>query len=415
MKTVFVVETNLAGNGVFAMRAAKSRGYHTHFLCKFPDDYAGARFDPIVTADRVSVVDTNDPIELARFLIDKDAAAVLSFDDFHVLPAMFGAVSKGLCDHEALGGVINCRYKDKTRRLTNGLEGLRPVHYALLDRGASTVSSPLGYPCVVKPLDESGSLGVSLCDDDAAFASACGEIRSLTRHGSGFRPSSSILVEEFIPGPEFSAEMIWLSEEGRWQVIGYSRKLVSEPPFRVEIGHVFPHRFGGDWEPALEAALIASLNAVGLRHTAAHVEFKLLDGRLALLEINPRLAGDMIVDLIALSAGIDIAELYLSAHLGAAGKSAAFREQSERYAAVRFLTSSGAGTVAEIRTGVRQSGVVEISTKPLPMTLNGVRSSEDRLGHVIAVSASPGDALAAAERQIASMELLPAGQLLALV
>lgn len=73
-----------------------------------------------------------------------------------------------------------CRRKDRTR--------------AVLSAAGVPIPRPDGFPCIVKPADEDGSVGIdagSVCADPDALARARARLRG------------SALVEEFLPGTEF--------------------------------------------------------------------------------------------------------------------------------------------------------------------------------------------------------------------
>ena len=65
-------------------------------------------------------------------------------------------------------------------------------------------SSPIGYPCVVKPRREGSSIGVFICESDEEFQRALKE--DLPFYGS-------VIVQEYIPGREMTVSIIE-TEEG---------------------------------------------------------------------------------------------------------------------------------------------------------------------------------------------------------
>ncbi len=133
-------------------------------------------------------------------------------------------------------------------------------------------------PWVVKPRDGMGSEGVSLVRsaDDLP-----GALARLTEQ----RP---FLVEEFVEGPEFSAEGVML--EGHPWVLAITEKKVGSS--FVEIGHRMPARVKE--EETARAEVGRALEAVGITHGVFHVEFWLSRGRCVLGEIHARPGGDFI-------------------------------------------------------------------------------------------------------------------------
>jgi len=405
-REIAFVETNSAGTGVLAMRCAKRLGFRTHFLTRDPERYRTAMLNPIDEADDVTTVDTMDFVSLVRCLVDRDVAGVIACDDFRLLPAAGTALALGIGSVDRVRGLANARFKDRCRALVNPVS--HPVRFASV-HVSTTAGSPIGYPCVVKPVDESGSFAVVLCRDDADYAAAVARIRAHRTHGTGYALSEHVLVEEFIAGPEYSAELVWLTATASWQLIGFTKKIVTEPPNHVEIGHVFPHVFGSGIDARIGNRIVDCVRSIGLVETAAHVEFKLVGGEPAIIEINPRLGGDQIVDLVQLATGVDLVEHFVAAHTGVELPSPG-ADDPARYAAIAFLTTPAEGTVEAVRDPA--DGVAErLYVKPLPMTVRGLRSSDDRLGFAIATAASPVAALANAQARVDAVEirLAPAG------
>ncbi|PLV59013.1 D-alanine--D-alanine ligase [Thermotoga sp. KOL6] len=60
-------------------------------------------------------------------------------------------------------------------------------------------SSPVGYPCVVKPRREGSSIGVFICETEEEFQKAVEE--DLRRYGS-------VIVQEYVPGREITVSII---------------------------------------------------------------------------------------------------------------------------------------------------------------------------------------------------------------
>jgi len=152
-------------------------------------------------------------------------------------------------------------------------------------------------PVVVKPTGLSGSRGVRLVREP-------GELDGWGRLLAGYGYTGSVLVEEYLDGPEFSVETI--SVRGRHHVIGVTRKQVGEPPFFVESGHVHPEP-----ESAATAAMAelvaATLTAAGYDTGPAHTEVKLTSRGPRVVESQARPGGDKIPRLVRLSRGFDIA------------------------------------------------------------------------------------------------------------
>lgn len=381
-RQILFLESNYAGNAVPAMRHAETLGFRTHFVARDPEEYAAAAVDPRSVADSVSEVDTYDIGKLLRFAAGQRASAVVAFDDFRVVQAAIVGEQMGVRFGPDFRGLVNVRFKDVMRASLAGSS--HHVRHALVDAQART--SPIGYPCVAKPVDESGSVGVVICGDDEEFATALAAVRVGAQRDNirSFRPSSAVLVEEVLTGPEYSAELVWSDTEDRWLPVGYTRKSTSPPPLCLESGHAFPHTFGSpEADEEILAQLRDVLHRVDLRGVVCHFEFRVDEvGRARVIEVNPRPPGGRIMDLVQAAYGIDLAALHVDAQLGIV-TSESVRPSRDRHAAVRFLLPAAAGRIDAITVPAGPDDVdVRIATTPVDVA--AVTSNDARLGQVFA-------------------------------
>ena len=116
---------------------------------------------------------------------------------------------------------------------------------------------------------------------------------------------NSVLIEQFIEGPEFSVEIIvW---EGRVNVLTVTDKKTTEAPHFVELGHNQPSCFPDETVTLIKDAAVRGVKALGVDKCACHAEVKVQDGKAYLMEIGARMGGDFISTVLTrLSTGIDM-------------------------------------------------------------------------------------------------------------
>lgn len=383
MSVIAVLESNLAGNGALVIQAAKLKGYKTLFVCGNKAEYANAVINPIDFADEVAVVDSYDIAKLLAFFqsYPDTVDAVMAFDDFRMIQAAIINQFLNLPYAPAVEALLTVRFKHLLREKLNNtayaidftrLAGDRTAHQALLK-----------YPCVIKPVDESGSIGVKVCRSKSESDEAIDYILSLPKYnGRGFTVSKDILVEEFITGEEYSAELVWDCENEDWKLLGVTQKFVTPPPFCVEKAHIFPYADGSEFSEQVSLHANRILEHVGLRNTFVHMEFKFSDGCFNVIEINPRLGGDMIIELMKNAKGYDAAGLMLEANINQPLSIENTGVQGDASAIV-YITDSRGGHITDITVESDEEIFSRINIFSLPKTLKGLRSSEDRLGYVI--------------------------------
>lgn len=116
---------------------------------------------------------------------------------------------------------------------------------------------------------------------------------------------NSVLIEQFIEGPEFSVEIIvW---EGQVNVLTVTDKKTTEAPHFVELGHNQPSCFPEETVALVKDAAIRGVKALGVDKCACHAEVKVQNGKAYLMEIGARMGGDFISTVLTrLSTGIDM-------------------------------------------------------------------------------------------------------------
>ncbi|MEU6231232.1 ATP-grasp domain-containing protein [Streptomyces sp. NPDC047042] len=165
---------------------------------------------------------------------------------------------------------------------------------------ARDAAARIGYPVVLKPAARAASIGVIRADTPEQLAAA----HAFTHRVAGRRRESrSVLVEEYLDGPEVSVECV--THRGHTTAVAVIRKTVGQAPFFEETAHSVDadDPLLGGVAPAARAAI----RALGISDGVSHVELRLVDGRPRLVEVNGRIAGDMISHLVSLATGIDLA------------------------------------------------------------------------------------------------------------
>jgi S-sulfo-L-cysteine synthase (3-phospho-L-serine-dependent) len=390
------IESNTTGTGRLFARGARAMGYQPVMVCGDASRY------PFLAEDDVPsvVADTTRPDILAacldRLSADAPVQAIYSSSEYFIEAAA------GLARQSGLPGpcpeaVQVCRHKGLQReRLAAGMAvpGFARVR---TERDAVAAARRLGLPVVVKPVMGSGSVGVRLCHRESDIAEhAC---LLLARHTNerGLPMPGEILVEEYIAGPEYSAEMMSA------RIAGVTRKHLSPEPYFVETGHDFPAPIPASRASALGAAAARAVRLAGLDWGAAHVELRWGPRGPVVIEINPRLAGGFIPELVRLATGIDLIHEALALAAGAA--TPAPRPRDIRHAAIRFIIAPASGTIVRLANADHRreaSPDVQIRWYRAIGDVVCLRHDfRDRIGHVMTCASDPHEAAAAADEALA--------------
>jgi biotin carboxylase len=341
-------------------------------------------------ADHVEIVDTNDDDlvlrTVGRLAESASIAAVLPGYEYYVPVAARIGTMLGVpaLDPEA---ALDLRFKDRMRRTMqwHGIDGPR---FAITSSTAECEAAVrrIGLPCVVKPIDLSGSLYVrkAATVDEAldAFRDIAAQPRDLDRV-----TQSDVLVEEYVTGDEYSIE--GFVEDDVAHVLSVTRKLLGPEPHFVEAGHIVP----GDLSPSDHDRVVAYvrrvIRALRLSVGVFHAEVRLSARGPLLMEIAARLPGDRIPDLMWLARGVDLYEIMLRGHLGLSNR-AWLEPRRSGWAGIRYFLRAGQNRYTEFvgraqlatHPNITEVGVSSPPGVDLPVALVG------RLGHVIATAPS---------------------------
>jgi cysteine synthase A len=399
------VESNTTGTGMLALRTARRLGYRPAFLTAEPQRYPdlGRADAEVVRCDTGSLAAIRSA---AGSLAGGAIAGVTTTSEFYLTAVACLAAELGLPGNPPRA-VRTCRDKSRVRRALDaaGIAQPRWARVSSPDEAWRAVART-GLPCVVKPVDDSGSNNVLVCHDLEQVRAQIAVVLAVRRNLRGQPMAAAALVEDYVPGPEFSVEMF--SHDGDAWCVGITRKTLGPPPFRVETGHLYPADLVPEQEKALVEHARALLQALGVRLGPTHAEIKLGPDGPALIELNCRLAGGMIPELVRLAGGVDLLEQQLRCAAGEAPRLGASPGSAPAgFAGIRFLLAGRPGVLREV-TGLEQAslvaGITQVTVTVRPRgVVRPARSAYDRLGYIIGTGASPSaveTALDAAQRLV---------------
>src|SRR5438477_5200616 len=244
-----------------------------------------------------------------------------------------------------------------------------------LDEDVTQLAARVHYPCVLKPLRLAASRGVIRADDAPGFAAAFARVKGILEQAGCER---SILVEDFVPGPEVALEGLVL--DGRLAVLGlFDKPDPLDGPFFEETIYVTPSRLPAPAQRALIRCGEAAVAALGVREGPIHAELRYNAQGPWLIELAARSIGGRCSTVLRFAireTGNEKRETYSLEELiirHALGMPLPGLEREPRAAGVMMIPVPGAGVLREVR------GITEARAVPLV---------ED-----VAITAHPGEAL----------------------
>lgn len=204
--------------------------------------------------------------------------------------------------------------------------GLPVPYFAAAGEGDAV--NPPSYPVIVKPTDRSGSRAVTKVEN-------YGELRQAIRRAVDQSFEKKAIVEEYLPGEEYSLEAI--SHQGVHTCLAITKKYTTGAPNFIETGHLEPAPLSPGLEEKIKQTVFGGLDALGIQTGASHSEFRVdREGNVRLIEIGSRMGGDCIGShLVPLSTGLDFVKMTIQTAAGTAPEIPA--DRLHRCSAVRFI------------------------------------------------------------------------------
>lgn len=254
---------------------------------------------------------------------------------------------------------------------------------------------------ILKPSRNSGSRGIAKITSGIRGE----EFTRLFERAKEESRDKSVMLEQFIEGPEFSVEIIvWNKQVNVLQV---TDKKTTEAPYFVELGHNQPSLFPEPIVEAVKRASIMGVRALEVNNCACHAEIKVQDGQAYIMEIGARLGGDFIsTELTHLSTGIDMVAAAIDVAMGIEPNLNPI--EKPQGVAIRYFTPKPGKVVSIENTELlNHPGVYdsEIYVKPGDM-VKEVKSSLDRSGHVIVTATTAQQAIDVAERLVKDVKII---------
>ncbi|MET8502684.1 ATP-grasp domain-containing protein [Streptomyces microflavus] len=306
--TIVALESLSFGLGRMA-EAAASTG---HRLCLLTGDRSVYRHElatlPAGALDVVDV-DTDDPEAVRRALAAVPAlAGLINTTDTWSVPAAELAAELGLPGPDP-AAVRLLRDKRRVREAlyAQGLSRSAAVAVPAGPEGADAVLRTVGLPAVLKDSAGTSSRGVWIVHDEEALQHALAEAARQPLKGALF-------AESFLAGPLYSAET--LSWEGTTRLLGVLSRQTSRTAVVREEVAAFPVALPDGERAAIEAWVGRVLEVAGHRRGFAHVEFILTAEGPELVEINRRIGGALVGEVLCRTLGTNVYTAMMDEALG---------------------------------------------------------------------------------------------------
>lgn len=284
------------------IQRAKEKGCETHVFAWASGD-VGER-----TADHFHPVSITEKDEILKECQAIGIDGICSIgSDLANVAVSYVADAMGLVANSV--DTVKCSTQKHLMRETFAASGDPSPRSMLVKSGEVPDVSGLCFPIIVKPVDRSGSRGITkLCSEEGleeALERACGQSFS-----------ACAVVEEFVTGEEFSVEFI--SWKGEHTFLALTKKFTTGAPGFIETGHIEPAPVDVSTAERIKAVVTKALDHLGVAFGASHAEVLVdAEGQVWIVEIGSRMGGDCIGShLVELSTGVDFVGAVIDVALG---------------------------------------------------------------------------------------------------
>ena len=275
-----------------------------------------------VAAHWIAVPITGDPDVDAAAVRDALSAeairpdGVLTFHELRVPVVARVAASLGLPGNP-INAVDTARSKLRTRQASEraGLPTPRSQRVRSLDE-LYAAAAQIGFPSVVKPEFGAAAIGTVRVDSFESLPDIYWIVRKELQSTQviDFRAGNDLLLEEYIDGVEFDIDLVLEDRECIFSSVSQNWP-TAEPSFQETGLHCPPDHRAKPVGQLVELA-VKTVQAFGFAQGVLHVEGKCAAKGPRIVEVNARLGGGRIHQVVDAVWGVDLVEAQLNSVLG---------------------------------------------------------------------------------------------------
>lgn len=258
------------------------------------------------------------------------------------------------------------------------------------------VDQVMGFPCVVKPTDGTGSVNVALARTEPELYEAFERIECAEINSRGQMLNRSALVEQYIEGREFALDS--LSIEGTHRTVAIQEYTMVPPPYFTDTGYFTPPDLASAERAAVVDVAMRTLDAVGIISGPSHCEVKWGAAGPVVMEVAARHGGAHLPELVRHTTGV---RYYLEAARIACGVGSLPVPHELAAGAMQNVYAEQNGTLCSI-DGVADArsvpGCVAVYTDTAGRSVRAeIRDYSDPVGRLLFTAPTPAEALSRAE------------------
>lgn len=359
MKTIIFLGTNKSGSSREAIRAAERMGFYTVVFADRSKQKEQRTEYPDVHLLKLNDLSNIDELrnQIKNLLIKGlEISAIISFTDpyCYLASLLSEEFCNGCFSTEAIGSMQD---KIKSRQIMTSLP-YSPA-FVVLRENFSYSSIPDSmkrkFPLVIKSPKSTGSKDVFKVTSEKQF-------EQLTRKLSQRYPEEPILIEEYLDGPQYLVEVVVYKKQ--IHVIAIFKQEISFQKRFIIMGYSLQIGLQAAFYEKLKETVETIVKAHGMEMGTCHLEIRQVSDGWKLIEINPRISGGGMNQLIEHGLGINLVEETIKMTLG---QEPDLEPKKWQYVFAQYVTVSQSGILEKVtgkNRALQYPGILEVYIKP---------------------------------------------------
>lgn len=379
MESIIFLETNKSGSSRDGIKAAKGLGYKVHLLtAKRKIQQERDQYQEI---DEIYILNLRDSqvVEdtILKIILTNSVKCIVSFIDSYVYLA--AKLSNQFCQTRLSAEAMEIM-EDKILTRHHLKDKKYSLSYYILTQDTS-VEEFLKYfsgkfPIVVKSPKSCGS-------KDVYFVKSIIQLRNRLNFLRDKYKDTDILIEEYLNGSQVIVES--LVHEGLIQIASIIEQEITRSEKFIVTGYSISNEIESNKLKALVEVSHEIINDLGLKNGNCHLELRYDGNAWKLIEVNPRIAGGVVNELILEAYGYNYAKQILQVYTG---NTPIINKTKEETIYTHYMTVHTLGKLQKVtgkNIALKVPGVIDVFIKPKKgRTLMPPLSMGNRYGYVMA-------------------------------
>lgn len=178
--------------------------------------------------------------------------------------------------------------------------------YTLDINEESADSSDIRLPVLMKPVDNSGARGISVCHTH-------GDLKSGFSKALSFSDSGKVLVEKYMTGKEVT--IFYLVENGNFHLMAMGdrhMRYFQEGIIPLPVAYTFPSKFLEKYQASLDGKVKEMFMSIGLKNGVIFIQSFIENDEFVFYEMGFRLTGSLEYKIINKIAGVNPLEMLIN-------------------------------------------------------------------------------------------------------